>query len=476
MSPKSKDKIQIQFVGEAASEVTGSCIWVKTPHVEFLIECGLYQSSGNILSEYKINNAPFKFKPKNISYVFGCHCHGDHILRIPLLFKRGMRAPVIMPAGSAPIAQILMEDSARIMACDALDLSKQYGREYAPIYTQDHVDICMAHLREYPMGEVIQLDEYVKFRFVPSGHIMNAAQIEIFVTEGNITKTIAYTSDLGNTHIKPYYANDFEPIHKANIFIGETTYGGEHRIATQRVRNKDLQKLKSVIENTCQNDRGRVLIPCFANSRSQVMLTHLYDMFGEDPSFKVPVLFDTPMGVRVCEAYRRLLTGEDAKKWDKVLQWPNIKFITDPMESKAWQNDDNPAVIISSSGMLTHGRSRAYAKALLGDSRNVIAFCGFSVDNSLASIIKEGKVKTIKLGGKRVSNRCRVVDLHSFTSHAQRDELLNYYSNVDCEKVLLVHGDMEGKREFAADLEREISKKDKTSKVVCVNKSYMLGL
>lgn len=476
MSPKSKDKIQIQFVGEAASEVTGSCIWVKTPHVEFLIECGLYQSSGNILSEYKINNAPFKFKPKNISYVFGCHCHGDHILRIPLLFKRGMRAPVIMPAGSAPIAQILMEDSARIMACDALDLSKQYGREYAPIYTQDHVDMCMAHLREYPMGEIIQLDEYVKFRFVPSGHIMNAAQIEIFVTEGNITKTIAYTSDLGNTHIKPYYANDFEPIHKANIFIGETTYGGEHRIATQRVRNKDLQKLKGIIENTCQNDRGRVLIPCFANSRSQVMLTHLYDMFGEDPSFKVPVLFDTPMGVRVCEAYRRLLTGEDAEKWDKVLQWPNIKFITDPMESKAWQNDDSPAVIISSSGMLTHGRSRAYAKALLGDSRNVIAFCGFSVDNSLASIIKEGKVKTIKLGGKRVANRCRVVDLHSFTSHAQRDELLNYYSNVDCEKVLLVHGDMEGKREFAADLEREISKKDKTSKVVCVNKSYMLGL
>lgn len=476
MSTKPKDKIQIQFVGEAASEVTGSCIWVKTPHVEFLIECGLYQSSGNILSEYKINNAPFKFKPKNISYVFGCHCHGDHILRIPLLFKRGMRAPVIMPTGSAPIAQILMEDSARIMACDALDLSRQYSREYEPIYTQDHVDLCMAHLREYPMGEIIQLDEYVKFRFVPSGHIMNAAQIEIFVTEGNITKTIAYTSDLGNTHIKPYYANNFEPICKANVFIGETTYGGEHRIATQRIRNKDLEKLKSTIENTCQNDRGRVLIPCFANSRSQVMLTHLYDMFGEDPSFKIPILFDTPMGIRVCEAYTKLLSGADAEKWERVLQWPNIKFIADPTESKAWQNNDSPAVIISSSGMLTHGRSRAYAKALLGDSRNVIAFCGFSVDNSLASIIKEGKVKTIKLGGKRVPNRCRVVDLHSFTSHAQRDELLNYYSNVDCEKVLLVHGDMEGKREFAADLEQEISKKDKTSKVVCVNKSYMLGL
>lgn len=53
-----KDKIEVRFVGENAAGVTGSCIWVKTPHVEFLIECGLYQGSGNTLDEYKINNAP----------------------------------------------------------------------------------------------------------------------------------------------------------------------------------------------------------------------------------------------------------------------------------------------------------------------------------------------------------------------------------------------------------------------------------
>lgn len=476
MPSKSKDKIQVRFVGKAASEVTGSCIWVKTPHIEFLIECGLYQSTGSILDEYKINNAHFEFKPKNISYVFACHNHGDHILRIPLLFKRGMNAPVIMPEGSMPIAQILMQDSARIMETDAADLSEQYNRNYEPIYTQAHVEMCLDHMREFPMGEIIKLDEYVKFRFTPSGHIMNAAQIEIFVTEGNITKTIAYTSDLGNTHIQPYYANEFRPIRKANIFIGETTYGGEHRIATQRVRNKDLQKLKAVIENTCKKDCGRVLIPCFANSRSQVMLTHLYDMFGNDPTFNVPVLFDTPMGIRVCEAYKDLLQGEDADKWKRVLQWKNVQFISDPAVSRMWQTNNCPAVIISSSGMLTHGRSRAYTKAMLGDANNVIVFCGFSVDNSLASIIKEGKVKSIKLGGKRIANKCRVVDLHSFTSHAQRDELLNYYSDVDCEKVLLVHGETDGKLEFAADLEKEVSKKNKTSKVICVNQGFELFL
>lgn len=476
MPAKPRDNIKISFVGESANGVTGSCVWVKTPHVEFLIECGLYQGSGATLAEYKINNAPFQFKPKNIKYVFAAHNHGDHILRIPLLYKRGMDAPTIMPSGSKQIARILMEDSARIMAYDASALSKQYGREYEPIYSQDDVERCVKAIREYPMEEYIQLDEYVKFRFIPSGHILNAAQIEIAVTEGNITKTIGYTSDLGNIHIKRMYANEFQPIKKVNVLIGETTYGGEDRIATQRVRYKDLQKLKMVIENTCKNDRGRVLIPCFANSRSQEMLTHLFDLFGDDKTFNIPILFDTPMGIRVCEAYRDLLEGDEAKRWDRVLRWENVKFITDPDESRAWQNDPRPAVIISSSGMMTHGRSRAYAKAMLSDSRNMIVFCGFSVDSSLASIIKEGKVKTIKLGGKRIANRCRVIDLHSFSSHMQKDSLLEYYSNVDCEKILLVHGDMEGKIGFAKELEFAISKNNKTSKVVCVNKGHILTI
>ena len=324
---KTKD-VQIQFVGEAANGVTGSCIWVKTPHIEFLIECGLYQSSGNILDEYKVNNAPFKFKPKNISYVFCGHCHSDHILRTPLLYKRGMRAPVIMPEGSKPIARILMEDSARIMERDADDLSRQYGRNYSPIYTQDHVDLCLSHFQEYPIGEYVQLDEYIKFRFLPSGHILNSAQIEIVVTEGNITKTIAYTSDLGNVHIHHTYTNTFAPIKKANVLIGESTYGGEDRIASQKIRNKDFEKLKSVIESTCQVHGGRVLIPVFANARGQEMLTHIYDLFHNDPTFNIPVLFDSPMGVRICEEYSHLLTGEAAEKWNQVVDWKNVLFVT----------------------------------------------------------------------------------------------------------------------------------------------------
>lgn len=281
---------------------------------------------------------------------------------------------------------------------------------------------------------------------------------------------------MGNTHLVKHYTAPFEPVKKADIVIGESTYGGENRIANKKVREKDLEKLKNVLEETCISNRCKALIPVFANSRCQEMLTYLYDIFGQDKSFRIPVLVDSPMACRVCKAYSDVLSGDDLDKWNKVLTWENIHFISDPDESRAWQNDQSPAVILSSSGMLTNGRSRAYCKALLPNPNNTIVFCGFSVENSLASIIKAGNVKTIKLSGSRVANRCRIVDLHSFSSHMQQDSLLKYYSNIDCEKIILVHGEMSGKLKFAQMLEEAISKKDRTSKVVCSNKGYSLTI
>jgi len=471
-----KEKITISCVGENAVGVTGSCIWIKTPHKQILLECGLWQSPGDTLEAYKINNNHFKFKPADIDYVFLNHNHIDHCGRIPQLFERASNADIVVPANSKEIMEILLRDSAKIAEVDASELSKKYGRTYAPIYSDSAVDRCLSHVREYNMGEIIELDEYIKFRFVPSGHILNSAQLELWITEGNITKKIAYTSDLGNIHVRKYYTNEFIPITKADVFIGECTYGGEKKIATQRTKNKDIEKLKAVIYQTCVEQRGRMLIPVFANDRCQNILTHLYELFGNDPSFKIPVLVDSPMAVSISKSYLRLVEGADKEKWESVTQWKNVKFITDPAESKVWQNDESPAIILSSSGMMTHGRSRTWCKALLSDARNTIVFCGFSVSNSLASIIKSGKAKMIKLGGVKRPNRCRIVDMHSFSSHMQRDSLIEYYSNVECSKILLVHGDMGSKIEFTKELQEAISKNNKTSKAICVNKEYSLTL
>lgn len=473
---KSKGKIQINFIGESANDVTGSCIHIKTPNRQILLECGLFQSCGSALENYKINNKHFEFKPKEIDYVFVMHCHADHLCLSPKLYRQGCTAQIIAPKGTKSISEILLKDSAHIMETDALELSNKFKRDYSPIYTEGDVDKCLNHYTEYPIEKMIQLDEYIKFKFIPSGHILNSAQLELWVTEGNTTKKIGYTSDLGNIHIKKYYTNKFKPIQKCDVLIGETTYACEERIANQKLRNKDLEKLETVIEQTCVEDGARVLIPVFANDRCQNMLTYIYDIFGKNEDFDIPILIDSPMATRVCKAYSELLEGDDIKKWKEVLSWKNIRFVEDAMESKGWRDSNQPVVVLASSGMMVRGRSTGWAHSMLPHADDRIVFCGFAAQDSLASIIKEGKQKTITVSGHRVKNKCQVTDLHSFSSHMQRDSLLQIYGATECEKVILVHGEMNGKIEFAKELQEEISKNNNTSKVVVANKGYSLSL
>lgn len=473
---KHKKDINIQVLGESGNDVTGSCVLIKTPERQILLECGLYQDCGDTLDSYKINKKKFEFKPKELDYIFVMHCHQDHLGNVPRLYAQGSTAPLIMPYGTYETASILLTDSANIMARDAEDLSKQYGRRYSPIYTPNDVERALEYVSNYPFDELIKLDENISFRFIHSGHIVNSAQLELWVTSGNITKKIVYTSDLGNEHIPKAYTAKFEPIDKADVVIGESTYAGEKRIANMSMRQKDLDKLKAAVETTCIDNKARMLLPCFANDRTQNMLTILYSIFGEDKTFEVPILVDSPMAVRCCKAYYDILKDEDLALWEKVCSWKNVVFVTDAEESRKWRDSKKSCLVLSSSGMLTQGRSVAWVYELLPNASDRIVFCGYSADGSLASTIKRGEKKTITVSGKQRANKCQVTNLTSFTSHIQRDSLLHYYSSIECEKIVLVHGDMDGRISFAKELQNKISENNLTSKVIIASKGWSINI
>ena len=81
------------------------------------------------------------------------------------------------------------------------------------------------------------------------------------------------------------------------------------------------------------------------------------------------------------------------------------------------------------------------------------------------------KQKTVTIDGKQIPCRCQSVILNSFSSHMQREDLLKYYSDGQYDKIAVVHSNFDDKVDFCKDLQEEISKKNKTNKVICVNKS-----
>lgn len=468
---KTKNKIRVSFVGANSEDVTGSCTHIQMADEQILLECGLHQSCGSLLNTYKINNEKFKFKPKDISKIFVCHMHIDHIGAIPKLYAQGCTAQIIAPKGSYEMAKILLEDCAYIINKDAESLQKRTGKFFSPIYLKEDVGECLKYWTEYDIGDMVELSDTVSFRYQNSSHILNSAQLELWLKQNNNTKKILYSSDIGSRTLKQYYVNDFTPVIKSNLHIVECTYCGSKQDISMKDREKDLEKIKTIVENTCIENKGKVLFPVFANARMQTILTHLYDLFGNDESFNIPILLDSPMGIKFCNLYSKLLDGEQLEKWNKVYAWANVKTIEEYETSKYYQDLKEGQIILSASGMITAGRSVAWLAKLLPSAKNHIVIVGFAPEDSLAGKIKSGKQKTITIDRKAIPNRCGITSLKTFSSHAQKSDLLKYYSELQTEKVALVHGDMKDKIVFAKELQDEVSKKNNAYKVIAVNKS-----
>lgn len=472
---KQKDKIEVKCVGMSAAQVTGSMYLVECPTGEkILLDCGLYQG-GNCspFESYKINSKKFSFKPSELTFVALSHLNIDHIGLIPKLVNDGANCHIYMSEENIEFLRPMFEDSAKIMERDVLNFCRRYKKNYMNIYTQEDVEYALPYFRGCEKNKVIQITDNVGIEFISAGHIFGSCQIKLYIKllNGQI-RTITYSGDLGNTLFEQPFVDDFKPIEKNNMFIGECTYNDPLRSAKKSYREKDLEKIKSVIQQTCIENKGTVLIPTFALQRTEVMLYTLWQLFKDDKDFNIPVVIDSPLAVKLLDCFRENLKGKDKDIFEKMLSWKNIKIIRTIEESQDCVADEKPKIICSSSGMLTNGRSILYLKKILPRRNCSIILCGYMAEGSLGWKIKNfPERKTITIDKKAYQNRCNIYSLKTYSSHMQYEELLKYYTNIaknGCEIIWLVHGDS-GKIEFKKELENRIAKINRTTKVVATN-------
>ena len=141
--------------------------------------------------------------------------------------------------------------------------------------------------------------------------------------------------------------------------------------------------------------------------------------------------------------------------------------------------DKSPKVFCLPSGMLSSGYSCYAATQILPHSNNMIMFCGYSAEGTLARKIKDKKTKTISIDNKSYNARCQVITLKSFSSHTQYNDLLNVYSGKDghCyDKIVLIHSNQKDKIDFAYKLQEECAKHNHNTKIVAANSSTCINL
>lgn len=467
----------ISFIDEPASEqVTGSMIYIKTGTHNILVEAGLSQT--NILkNDFLTNNRKFReFKPKEIDLVFINHTHSDHFLLIPRLFRDGFNGAVVSPSGTKEIQRIMYEDCVKINERDVELLNSQNGTKYKPLYTMDDVEDTLDCTIEKPINEKIYVDETLSFRYVPSGHLLNGCQLLLYITENNIKKTILITSDIGNDKVDNRYVGSLEYVEAADIVIGESTYGNRPEL---KIRNKerknDYDKLQSIIDTQVHDLKGKVVIPVFAQSRAQVIATMIYELY-KDKEWQPKVYIDSPLSIKIFKAYSDLLDGEDKEIFDQLMNWENLIFVKDAEDSKALVESNEPCVICSTNGFCTCGRIRHHLKKAIPDPNSTILFCGYASPDSLGGVLRDPKRKSITIDQKEYPCRCSVYNLKSLSGHAMFETLLSYYSSIECQKIILHHGDKEQKEMLATTLKKELEKECKSTRVVISNSSLKFNL
>ena len=453
---KGTAKPYVKFVSGSATGVTGSAHLVRFKNYGILLDCGLEQGH-DIMTDYQANkDFLHKIRVKDIQYIILSHCHVDHSGLIPALFAKGCQAHVYVPTGSIPLLRLLWADSLKIHQSDCLKLQKKHGRKFAPFFTEDDVDTALGRCIEIGFNEEIALNQDVKFEYLSAGHIIYSAQIYLELHQGYQIYRVGYTGDIGGFTPRPFTAPR-QSMPFCDLTIGECTYNTPTRPNSVKDRPKDIEKIISVV-----NESHKILFPCFSLQRTQELLLNLYMLWEMKDLPDIPVYLDSPLAIKICNMW------PDIELWDEVMNWKNLKFINEATDSKALQMSNEHCIIVSASGFLNGGRVLSHLTTVLPNQNNTIMFIGYAGEQNLASRIKANE-PFVEVNGVVIENKAKIVELRSFSSHASYEELMAYYTEIPYNKICLVHGEMNGKVEFAKTLKDKLASNGKSARVIAVN-------
>lgn len=424
-----------------------------------------------------MNNRKYReFKAKELDYIFITHTHADHCLLLPKLYKEGCNAQIIISDGSGQIYKDMAEDCAEINERDVLFINSQHNKNYMPLYDLSEVEKSVNYMTEFSVNRKIKLDDSLSFELIPAGHLLGSCQVLLYLTYNNLTKTILVTGDIGNKVVKNRFVGEYQQVSKADIVIAESTYGDKPDIKIgKKERKNDLEKFKSIIERQIHEMKGRVIIPSFSQSRMQQLALMVYQMY-KDSEWKPKVYIDSPLSIRIFNDYEACLEGQDKDDLDELINSGMFTFVKEPEKSKALVASNEPCLVLSSSGMCQVGRIRHHLKKCVSDPNATILFVGYSTDGSLASLLKDNKCKSITIDQKVYPCRCSSYSLKSMSGHAPFNQLVENYSNINCQKLILHHGSKLSKETLKEALDKEYMRNCKTTRVIIANSSLKFSV
>ena len=446
--------MKITFHG-AARAVTGSKHLITlNNNTKILLDCGMFQGMGEVTDKL---NGYFGFKPSEITHVVLSHAHIDHCGLLPRLVAEGFAGNVYCTPPTMDLARILLMDSAKIQMQDAeyLNESRRENEEVVDaLYTEDDVVKTLSLFKIVEYNEDFEIDEQVKIRLTDAGHIIGSAAVHLTIKEDGKETRVTFSGDVGRYGDLLLQSPQNFP--QADYLIMESTYGDS--------LHKDLEPIEEmlleIINHTCNIKKGKVVIPAFSVGRTQELLYALNGLELKNKLPDLPYYVDSPLSLQATQVLKNHpeVYNNGVKKVlavdDDIFSFKGLKFIESGAESKALNNDPQPCVIISSSGMAEGGRVRHHIRNNISNQKNTILMVGYASPDSLAGRLMNGERK-VWMFRQEYDVIADVKSIQSMSAHGDYEDLLHFLSCQDPEKIkqlFLVHGEYEVQQLFAQRL------------------------
>ena len=445
--------IRLKFLG-AAKTVTGSKFLLQVDSYNYLIDCGLFQG----LKELRLRNwDKLPIEEEQIDQVIITHAHIDHSGYLPRLVKNGFNGKIHCTHATADLLKILLLDSAKLQEEEATYAKKKGYSKHAdpkPLYSTEDAEEVLPMLVKHDFLKSISLAPGVSLKFYYAGHILGAASIELTLSGETQEKKIVFSGDIGRYNHPVLY--DPHKVKVADILLIESTYGNQ----TSSLENIE-DELAEIINEATQD--GVLLIPAFSLGRTQTLIYHLNQLRLDKKIGHVKIFIDSPMSINVTDLYKKHEANHKLKDNDlsdskhPVFDSKNIIFCRTQDESRAINDVEKGAIIISASGMCSGGRILHHLFHRVRESNHTILFVGFQAKGTRGRRILEGE-PYIKIFGIEVPVRCQVKEIKGMSAHADKPELMQWMKNISDspKQTFIVHGEVESAEALANNIRTEL--------------------
>ncbi len=431
------ERLAVECFG-AAGTVTGSKHLVTVGSRRILLDCGLFQGLKALRQR---NWRPFPFDPAHLDAVVLSHAHIDHSGALPLLVRRGFRAPIHCTEATAELLRVLLLDSAHLQEEEAAFANRHRTSKHAPampLYTTADAEAALGLVVPHAYGSPVDLGDELAVTFRPAGHILGSATVTLTCGRRD-RRTLVFSGDLGR-YGRPIL-HDPEPVPEADLLLVESTYGDRLH------PTEHLDELARIVSDTAARDEFLV-VPAFAVDRTQELLWTLRTLEDAGRIPRVPVFLDSPMAIDVTEIYARHPQDHDldmrrlADAGASPLATHHLEVLRTPEQSKSLNDRPGPAIVISASGMVTGGRVLHHLMRRLPDPGTTVLLVGYQAAGTRGRALQEG-ASTVRIFNQEITVRARIVKLDGFSAHADQHELLRWLGGFrrPPRRTLAVHGE-----------------------------------